>query len=114
MAGRKHTPHEIAAKVARANEMAAHGKSVREICETLGVSIMTYHRWKKRANSVEAPAGNERHDNAPQMSESTARIKRLEIENLQLRQILADMLLEKHRIEEELRSRAGISLPRLV
>ena len=47
MVGKRHASGEIAAKLAQANELAAKGKTQREISKALGVSIMTYHRWKK-------------------------------------------------------------------
>lgn len=109
MAGDKHTPEAIAAKMAQADEMTARGAKRREISEALGVSIMTYHRWKKRMNSAEAFAGNNRHSSVekkPQTmadAHSSERIKWLELENSQFRQILADILLDKHKLEVELR-----------
>ena len=44
---RKHTSAEIAALLAQANEMAAQGKLQSEIADTLGITVMTLHRWRK-------------------------------------------------------------------
>src|SRR5262249_57667262 len=38
---------EIATKLAQANELATQGKSQSEIARTLGVSVMSLHRWRK-------------------------------------------------------------------
>ena len=47
MAKRKrHTRLEIATKLAQANDLATHGKLQSEIARTLGVSVMTLHRWR--------------------------------------------------------------------
>jgi transposase-like protein len=55
---------EIATKLAQANELATRGKLQSEIARTLGVSVMTLHRWRKAqrctrggsARSVAQPA----------------------------------------------------------
>ena len=43
---KKHSPEEIRAKLGRAKELAERGLSQAEICSALGVSVMTFHRWK--------------------------------------------------------------------
>jgi 2-keto-4-pentenoate hydratase/2-oxohepta-3-ene-1,7-dioic acid hydratase in catechol pathway len=53
MVGKRHASAEITAKLAQANELAAKGKTQREISKVLGVSIMTYHRWRKMLNAEE-------------------------------------------------------------
>ena len=113
MAGKRHASEEILAKLAQADELAAKGKTQRDISKALGVSIMTYHRWKKMVNTrgagrperpaavvadvpaTEPPAGAGRGD---------GELKRLEVENGRLRRLVTDMLLEKMRLEDELRS----------
>lgn len=44
MVGKRHASEEISAKLAQAGELAAKGKTQREISKALGVSIMTFHR----------------------------------------------------------------------
>ena len=110
MVGRRHDSEEIAAKLAQANELAAKGKSQREISKALGVSIMTYHRWKKMLKSSEPSTNNPRGElksrsHAAGDADSAETIKRLELENAQLRRLVTDMLLEKLKYEEELRAR---------
>jgi transposase len=105
MVGRRHASEEIAAKLAKANELAADGKTQREIAKALGVSIMTYHRWKKMLRAPEQEAG---HDGRPELSssiEDDQTIKHLELENNRLRRLVTDLLLEKIKLEEELRVR---------
>jgi putative transposase len=116
MVGKRHASQEITAKLAQANELAAKGKTQREISKALGVSIMTYHRWKKMVNSADGPAEHsERSEGQLQMlSGGSAKetIKRLELENSQLRRLVTDMLLDKLKLEEELRARQEARLRR--
>lgn len=118
MVGKRHASGEISAKLAHANELAAKGKTQREISKALGVSIMTYHRWKKMLSTGdgedEIKGGN---DTAAQVytaddANSTETIKRLELENSQLRRLVTDMLLDKLKLEEELRARQETRLRR--
>jgi len=111
MVGKRHASGEIAAKLAQANELAAKGKTQREISKALGVSIMTYHRWKKMLGGEPDSANDTGRINSglqlqsPGGSGSAEMIKRLELENSRLRRLVTDMLLEKLKLEEELRGR---------
>lgn len=108
MVGKKHASGEIAAKLAQANELSAKGKTQREISKALGVSIMTYHRWKKMlgrdADSAESTGRGDSELQPKAPSDSVDMIKRLELENSQLRRLVTDMLLDKLKLEEELRA----------
>ncbi|ABD88531.1 helix-turn-helix domain-containing protein [Rhodopseudomonas palustris] len=115
MVGKRHASEEIATKLAQADELAAKGKTQREISKALGVSIMTYHRWKKMPDATVGSVGRGRgkSEAKPQTSSvisAEEMIKHLELENAQLRRIVTDMLLEKLRLEEELRSRQQVRL----
>jgi putative transposase len=111
MVGKRHASGEITAKLAQANELVAKGKTQREISKALGVSIMTYHRWKKMTGGeADSAEGTGRGDLElrPQTSgaiDSVDMIKRLELENSRLRRLVTDMLLDKLKLEEELRAR---------
>lgn len=110
MVGRRHASEEISAKLAQAHELAAKGKTQREISKALGVSIMTYHRWKKMLKTSETLEGNGSGKTESRLRASNdagfaETIKRLELENAQLRRIVTDMLLEKVKYEDELRAR---------
>src|SRR5260370_31145354 len=47
--GKRHSQAEIAAKLVEADDLASQGKSQSDIANTLGVSVMTLHRWRKPA-----------------------------------------------------------------
>ena len=96
----KHSKAEIAAKLAQAGDLATQGKLQSEIARTLGVSVMTLHRWRKMspAPRVAAAGLNEpgQFDQAPHGS----RIAELQLENSRLRRLVTDLLLEKMKLEE--------------
>jgi transcriptional regulator with XRE-family HTH domain len=98
MPRKRHTPREIAAKLTQATELAAQGKLQSEIARTLGVSVMTLHRWRKGSPAVaHVPA-------AVVLTEEGSRraaIAELQLENSLLRRLVIDLLLEKMRLEEE-------------
>lgn len=108
MVGKRHASDEITAKMAQAKELAAKGKTQREISKALGVSIMTYYRWKKALDVGEYEDNGPAEE--PQLQISTGTnltevIKRLTLENSQLRRLVTDTLLERLRLEDELRTR---------
>lgn len=77
-----------------AGDLATQGKLQSEIARTLGVSIMTLHRWRKMSHAASARL-NER-DQAPH----PGRIAELQLENSRLRRLVTDLLLEKMKLEE--------------
>jgi transposase len=118
MVGKRHASDEISAKLAHADELAANGKTQREIAKALGISIMTYHRWKK---SADHGAGESRRSAAALPDTRTAAstaarpgdlLEQLELENTRLRRLVTDLLLEKLKLEEELRRRTTVRFPR--
>jgi hypothetical protein len=44
---KRHSRVEVATKLAQATDLARQGKLQSEIARTLGVSVMTLHRWRK-------------------------------------------------------------------
>ena len=50
---KRHSRVEIATKLAQANDLATQGKLQSEIARTLGVSVMTLHRWRKASATQE-------------------------------------------------------------
>jgi len=96
---KRHSRVEIATKLAQANKLTTQGKLQREIAHTLGVSVMTLHRWHK------APPGP--HPAlvvTPEAKEPAGvdddRFAELQLENSRLRRLVTDLLLEKMKLEE--------------
>jgi hypothetical protein len=96
-----HSKAEIAAKLVQADDLARHGGLQRQIAHTLGVSVMTLHRWRKI--SAEPHATSPAPDEVAQFQEELGARKRLadlELENSRLRRLVTDLLLEKVQLEE--------------
>ena len=96
MVGKRHASEEIATKLAHADELVAKGRTQSEIARAIGVSIMTYHRWRK--SKPMARSGEDIASARLYLSGSAGiddKIKQLELENSRLRRIVTDLLLEK-------------------
>jgi putative transposase len=95
---KRHSVAEIETKLARANDLATQGKLQSEIARTLGVSVMTLHRWRK------APPGPKTALVAIHPDRTRGggdRIAELQLENSRLCRLVTDLLLEKIKLEEE-------------
>lgn len=100
MRKKKHTNAEIAAKLARANDLSAQGKLQSEIARALGVSVMTLHRWRKTPVKPHAASGPSEMPQFDSDDDQSGRILELELENSRLRRLVTDLLLEKMKLEE--------------
>ncbi len=112
MKRRRHSTIEIATMLDEADAMSNQGRAQEAIAKALGISIATYHRWRRtRASSRLAPAS--RHD--PKVLDmslnQTSQINDLQVENSRLRRLVTDLLLEKINIEENARNHGLDSKP---
>jgi transposase-like protein len=110
---KKHSRQEILLKLRQADDLTRAGKSQVEICKALGVSVMTFHRWRKLPAilkaKVETPTivlSEQPTALGPTAAEMGRLLEELTIENRRLRKIVTDLLLEKMKWEE---SAAGIA-----
>jgi putative transposase len=98
---KRHSTEEIATKLAHANELATQGKLQSEIARTLGISIMTLHRWRKTPLRPGHPSLATHETSGPERTRTAAsRIAELQLENSRLRRLVTDLLLEKIKLEE--------------
>ncbi len=104
---KKHSHEEILLKLGQAEELARAGKTQAEICKVLGVSVMTFHRWRKLPMMIrpkeEAPTIVPEQPTSlapPSPAEMARRLEELTVENRRLRKIVTDLMLEKMKIEE--------------
>lgn len=115
MTRKRHTPAEIAEKLRLADRFLQDGRTISDVAAALGVSKMTYHRWRaaERAGlmpdrgeaSTEAEVLNGSRGNATgtrQRSQAKS-LGQLEAENALLRRALGDLLVEKLKLEERLK-----------
>ncbi len=89
-----------------ADEMAVQGRLHGDIAKSLGVSLMTYHRWRKARGTLSRSSPRlaseaERTDSSIER-EQTSQIRELQLENSRLRRLVTDLLLEKVQLEEGL------------
>ncbi|ABD06344.1 conserved hypothetical protein [Rhodopseudomonas palustris HaA2] len=99
---KRHGTIQIASKLRLARELAARGKTQAEICKELGISVMTFHRWRKMV--PEPSAATPETPTAPVLDaserSSTKTEDELLDENRRLKRIITDLLLDKMKLEE--------------
>ena len=78
-------------QIAFALRQAEAGTPVEEICRKLGVTQATFYRWKKKFAGMGVP--------------EVRRLKQLEEENRKLKQLVADLSLDKHMLQEIVRKK---------
>jgi putative transposase len=104
MLRRRHSPEEVASKLHQAEELLQRGKRHADIARELGISVMTYHRWRAAARAAEqAPSITPEIPHLPgEPSQPTSRFDDLQVENARLRRLVIDLLLEKMKLQEAL------------
>jgi len=73
-------------------QQAESGTAVAEICRKMGVAEQTFYRWKRRYGGLGVS--------------EIRRLRQLEDENRRLRQLVADLTLDKAMLQEVLRGKA--------
>ena len=73
-------------QIVAALKLAESGTAVADVCRKLGVTETTFSRWKKRFAGLA-------------ISE-LRRLKQLEEENRKLKSLVADLVLDKHMLQE--------------
>jgi putative transposase len=86
MARRRHTPEQIIRKLREADRLLADGAEIADVARHLEVSEATYHRWRNQFGGMKA--------------DDAKRLKELERENRELKQIVADKELENRALRE--------------
>src|ERR687894_2149995 len=81
MAGKRGTPEQIAAKLRQVEVLTAQGKPVAEAVRAIGVTEVTYYRWRSEYGGLKG--------------DQVKRLKELEAENTRLRRAVSDLTLEK-------------------
>ena len=89
MARKRHTPDEIVAKLRQVDVLVAQGQSVAEAIRAIGVTEVTYYRWRREFGGLK--------------SDQVKRLKALEQENARLRRAVSDLTLDKQILAEAAR-----------
>ncbi len=79
-------------QIAYALRQVESGTVVSEVCRKLGISEQTFYRWKRKFAGMGVT--------------ELRRLKQLEEENRKLKQLVADLTLDKHMLQEVLRKKA--------
>lgn len=77
---------EIIAKLRQVDVLTAQGKPVAEAIRSVGVTEVTYYRWRQEYGGLK--------------SDQVKRLKDLEIENTRLRKAVSDLTLDKLILQE--------------
>jgi len=89
MARKHYKPEEIVAKLRQVDVVTSQGKSVAEAIRSIGVSEVTYYRWRQEYGGLK--------------SDQVKRLKELETENSRLRRAVSDLTLDKLILQEAAR-----------
>ena len=82
----RHTPEQVIRKLRQAEADLASGLTIGQVCQKLGVSEQTYHRWQARYGGLKASEAK--------------RLRELEAENARLKRLVADLALDNQMLKE--------------
>ena len=83
---RRPKPEEIVSKLRQVDVLVSQGKSVADSVRSIGVTEVTYYRWRKEYGGLKL--------------DQIKRLKNLETEYLRLRKAIADLTLDKLILKE--------------
>src|SRR3954453_837218 len=89
MPRKSYKPEEIVAKLRQVDVLTSQGQSVAEAIRSIGVSEVTYYRWRQEFGGLK--------------SDQVKRLKELETENTRLRRAVSDLTLDKLILQEAAR-----------
>ncbi len=89
MSQKHYRPEEIIAKLREAEVLLGQGNKVPEVVKAIGVSEVSYYRWRKEYGGLDVSQAK--------------RLKDLEHENARLRRAVSDLTLEKMILQEAAR-----------
>jgi len=88
MKSSRYTPEQVAF----AMRQAESGTPVPEVCRKMGIAEQTFYRWKKKYGGMGVA--------------EVRKLRILEEENLKLKQLVADLSLDKQMLQDVLRKKA--------
>ena len=86
MPTKRHKPEEVVAKLRQVDVLLGQGKSVADAVRTIGVTQVTYGRWRQEYGGLKL--------------DQVKRMKELEQENTRLRRAVSDLTLDKLILKE--------------
>ena len=82
----KHTVEQVLSKLRQADVELSQGRTLGEVCRSLGVTEQTYYRWRKEYGGLKM--------------DQAKRLKELEKENGKLKRLVADLALDKQILKD--------------
>ena len=89
MPRKRYKPEEIVMKLRQVDVLVSQGSSVADAIRQIGVSEVTYYRWRQEFGGLKI--------------EQVKRLKDLEVENARLRRAVSDLTLDKLILQEAAR-----------
>jgi transposase-like protein len=86
MSKKRYSAEEVVAKLRQVDVLASQGRSVADAIRAIGVSEVTYYRWRQEYGGLKG--------------DQVKRLKELEAENQRLRRAVSDLTLEKLILKE--------------
>ena len=86
MGKKRHRPEDIVSKLRQVEVLTAQGKTVAEAIRSIGVTEVTYYRWRSEYGGLKG--------------DQVKRLKELEAENNRLRRAVSDLTIEKLILKE--------------
>ena len=83
---KRHTPEQVIKKLREAEADLANGLSIAQVCQKLAISAQTYHRWQARYGGLKG--------------DDAKRLQELAAENARRKRLVAELLLDKHMLQE--------------
>ena len=89
MGKQKYSAEQIIGKLHEADVLQSQGKTITEITRQIGISDMTYYKWRKEYGGLRI--------------DQAKRLKELELENQKLRKVVADLSIDNTILKEAAR-----------
>jgi transposase-like protein len=83
---KRHSPEEVIVKLRQAEADLAQGLTLAQVCQKLGVSEPTLHRWRNQYGGLK--------------QDEARRLRVLETENARLKRLVAELALDKQMLQE--------------
>ena len=92
---KRHTAEEVITKLRQAEADLAQGLSVAQVCQRLGISEQTLHRWRNQYGGLK--------------QDEARRLKELEAENARLKRLVAELAIDKQMLQEAVQKKGSSS-----
>ena len=86
MPGKRYTTEQIVNKLREADVLISQGRTIGQAAKQLGITDQTYYRWRKEYGGLK--------------TDQAKKLKSLERENAKLKQLVAELSLDKAMLQE--------------